>query len=138
MKKILVLLLVLPLISFAQQIPKDAKTIIVKNVSFLEVCNALLDHGYTIATKDNDLQTAKTEEREYPDYWTAKYVVHLRVKDSTAYLSGTFTAAGLFKNEPVYCVTDKKGEPKIKNLMTYPFLLINDVALSLKKPVEYK
>ena len=39
--------------------------LIVKNVGFNQVCNALLDSGYTIDKKDNDLQTVKTELKSY-------------------------------------------------------------------------
>lgn len=137
MKHLLLIFLVIPALAFAQ-IPKHAKIILVKDVSFLEVCSALLDNGYTIQTKDNDLQTARTEEKQYPKYWNARYTINVRVKDSVAYFSGTFSAVNLFKNEPIEYLTNKKGEPHSKSLVTYPFLLLNDVALSLQKDVSYQ
>ena len=64
----------------------------VKGVSFKDVCNRLLDSGYSIQTKDNDLERVRTEPEQYPKYWNAIYVVNVRVKDSVAYISGTLTA----------------------------------------------
>ncbi len=77
---------------FSQQ--KGDKTIIVKGVSFMEVCTNLLDKGYSIDKKDTELQTVKTEETQYPKFWNAKYRINVRVKDSVAYISGTFEDVG--------------------------------------------
>lgn len=122
------------------QIPPKAKTIVVKGVSFNEVCNKLLDSGYSIDKKDTELQTVRTEERQYPKYWNAKYRINVRVKDSIAIFSGTFTGAdgGLFKDEPVYYHTNNKGKQYPKSLIGYPFLIINDLVKSFNKPIEYK
>lgn len=141
MKTILLILLCLcPWFIFAQTIPKDANIIVVKNVSFLEVCNTLLDSGYTIRKKDNELQTASTEDKEYPKLWNATYVINIRVKDSVLYISGTITAppgGGLFKNEPISNQTNKKGITQQKSLFGYAFLVLNNFALGFKKDVSY-
>ena len=128
------------IISSFGQIPNHSKTIIVKGVSFLQVCNALLDSGYAIEKKDNELQTAATEAKQYPKLWNATYKINIRVKDSVAYLSGTFTGAngGLFKGEPVEYLTNKKGQVQSKHLFTYPFLLINYFAKGFNKQIEYR
>jgi hypothetical protein len=138
--KIMISLFLLVSTSLVAQIPPKSKIIIVKGVSFIQVCSQLLDSGYTIEKKDNDLLTVRTEEKQYPKYWNAKYRINIRVKDSIAYISGTFTGAdgGLFKDEPVYYHTNAKGKPYPKSLIGYPFLLINDFALSFDKPIEYK
>lgn len=101
----------------------------------MEVCNLLLDKGYTIDKKDNDLQTVKTEETQYPKLWNAKYRINVRVKDTVAYISGTFTGAGgeIFKDDPVEYITNRKGEPFSKHIATYPFLLIKEFAETLNK-----
>lgn len=118
---------------FSQQ--KGDKTIIVKGVSFMEVCTNLLDKGYSIDKKDTELQTVKTEEKQYPKFWNAKYRINVRVKDSVAYISGTFTVADgqLFKDDPIEFTTNKKGEPYSKHIATYPFLLIKEFAETLNK-----
>lgn len=118
------------------QIPAKAKTIIVKNVSFTDACNMLLDKGYLIERKDNELQTATTTARPYPSGWNAEYIVSIRIKDSALYITGNFTSpAGtsdaLFKNEPLYYRKAKKS------LTGYGFNLLNEFALSFKKDVEY-
>lgn len=137
--RIILLFLFLSGYSFGQ-IPKDANTILVKGVSFSEVCNALLDSGYVIDKKDNDLQTARTESKQYPKYWNARYVLNIRVKDSIAYISGTFTGAdgALFKDDPISNHSNRKGETLPKSIYGYPFLLMKNFALSFNKPVEYR
>ncbi len=123
-----------------QEIPKKANTIIVHGVTFSEVCNALLDSGYNIDKKDNDLQTVRTEAKQYPKYWNATYIIDIRVKDSIAYISGKLTAppqGGLFNNEPIFYQTKKDGVPYPKSLFTVAFIWMNNIALSFNKPVEY-
>lgn len=144
----LLFLLLLPAISVAQ-IPRNAKTIIVKNVSFTEVCNQLLDKGYILDKKDDQLQTVRTEPKVYPKGWNAAYKMDIRVKDSTAYITATYTAPydqvlasaakqdPLWNNDPVYYDTNKKGKPFLKSLPGYAFGWVNEFALSFGKPVEY-
>lgn len=132
------------------QIPRNANTIIVKGVSFSEVCSQLLDKGYSIDKKDDQLQTVRTEPKKYPKYWNAAYKINIRVKDSLAYISATFTAPyenpltpaankqePLWNNDPVTNRTNNKGKPQSKSLEGYAFSLVNEFALSFNKPVEY-
>lgn len=123
----------------AQSIPRDVNTILISDISFNEVCEALLDANYFIEKKDNELKTVRTEAKNYPKYWNAKYTINIRVKDSIAYISGTFTAAEgqLYKDEPIFNMTNKKGETLEKSLIGYPFLLLNEFALGLKKVISY-
>src|SRR5574340_1221919 len=121
---------------YSQTIPRDANTILVKGVSFTEVCNALLDSGYSIDKKDAELQTVRTEVKNYPKHWNATYVINIRVKDSVAYISGTFTTppnGGLFKDEPITYITNKKGKAYPKSLSGSAFNWLNQFALSFKK-----
>jgi hypothetical protein len=122
---------------YSQSILKDANVIIVKGVDFKEVCNALLDSGYTIDKKDNDLQTASTEAKSYPKYWDLKYVVNIRIKDSSAYISGKIYGSSLINNEPTYNHCKKNGESYPKSAYGYPFILLNNFALGFKKEVSY-
>ena len=90
-------------------------------MGFLEVCNALLDSGYLISKKDNDLQTASTESKQFPRYWNATYIVKVRVKDSVAYISAAITAppgGGLYFNEPASYDCKLKRKPFPKSLFT--------------------
>lgn len=90
MKIIYLFILVFTLISinsYSQQ--KGDNTIVVKNVGFVEMCNALLDAGYVIEKKDVDLQTVKTEFKEGAgkNKWM-KLLLIARIKDSTAIITG--------------------------------------------------
>lgn len=148
--KVLIIIFFLPFAAAGQVLP-NANTIIVKGVGFGQVCNALLDSGYVIDKKDNDLQTVRTESKEYPKMYNAAYKISVRVKDSVAYITGTFIApydqfltpaAGksdpLFNNDPVYYHCNKKGKPYPKSLAGYPFLLINNWAKCFGKELEYQ
>jgi hypothetical protein len=140
------LFLLLPVICTAQ-VPRNAKTIIVKGVTFEQVCEQLLDKGYNIEKKDDQLQTVRTEAKKYPKYWDAAYKMDIRVKDSAAYITATYSSPfentspnqrSLFDNERVYNHTDKKGNPHVKSLSGYAFGLVNEFVLSFRKQVEYR
>lgn len=149
--KYTLLFLLLPVTGLAQTtIPPGAKTIIVKGVAFSEVCNALLDSGYSLEKKDAELQVVRTEPKVYPKYWNAAYKINIRVKDSVAYITGTFTAPyeqiftsaanktdPLWNNDPVYNHTNKKGKPYPKSMIGYPFILMNRFAQCFGKEVTY-
>lgn len=138
--KLLICLLIAPLFSFSQGVLPNANTIIVGHVNFMRVCNALLDSGYVIEKKDNDLMTVTTGNKQYPNRWNAVYSIYIRVKDSTAYISGTFTAppgGGLFKNEPIKNYCNKKGETKAGSIGGYPFIIIDKFAHSLGSDINY-
>lgn len=141
MKKLLTIFILISYVRcYSQTILRDANTILVKNVSFIEVCNALLDSGYSIEKKDADLQTVRTEVKNYPKYWNATYIINIRVKDSTAYISGIFSApptGGLFKDEPITNVTNKKGIAYPKSLAGSAFNWLNQFALGFKKEINY-
>jgi hypothetical protein len=140
MKYLIVSMCLLPVYCFSQNIPKDANTIIVKGVGFLQVCNNLLDSGWVIEKKDSELQTVRTESRDYPKYWSAKYCITIRVKDSVAYIGGLFTLGSgeIYKGEPVSNQTNKKGITYPKSAFSYPFLLINQWAKSFNKEITYQ
>jgi hypothetical protein len=140
MKILMLCLLLFPILIRAQNILPDANTITARNVTFLKVCNSLLDSGYVISKKDNDLLTVSTESRQYPHLWNATYKLSIRIKDSCAYITGTLTAppgGGLFYNEPIKNFTNKKGETKTKSIGGYIFLVMDSFARSLSPEVTY-
>lgn len=140
MKRMLLLLLLLPLLGISQEIPPNANTIIVKGITFKQACMSLLDSGYVIDKKDNDLETVSTKPRQYPKLWNAEYLINIRFKDSVAYFTGSFSAppgGGLFFNEPVYNHCKKNGQPYPKSMIRYPFILITNFAKCFEKPIEY-
>lgn len=140
MKYLLLLCLISANAKSQTAIPKDANTIVVKGVKFLDVCNALLDAGYTIEKKDTELGTAETKIANYGKYFNATYKFHLRTKDTIAYLTATYTAppgGGLFFNDIATNLVNKKGVRLTNRIGSYPFELLNQFALSLKKELDY-
>ena len=101
----------------------------------MQVCNTLLDSGYIIEKKDNELQTARTEVREYPYLWNATYYINVRVKDSVAYISSYFWGPDGFSQSSY--LTNKAGKPQVKHLYVIPFLLIKRIAESFNKELDY-
>lgn len=107
---------------------KGDNTIAVKGVGFMQVCNALLDSGYLVKKKDNDLQTAETDFKDGTGRASLfKYKILVRVKDSTAIITGHHYHA-LF-NSLEYTRNTKDSK--------LPFEAMNRFALSFGKPVEY-
>lgn len=140
MKRLILLSLIIPLNLMSQQILPNANVIVAKNVTFLQACNALLDSGYIIHFKDNELMTAETDQRQYPKYWNATYRIKIRIKDSCAYITGDFTAppgGGLFYNERVINRTDKTGKTKPKSVDGSIFILLDAFAHSLSSDITY-
>lgn len=138
MKKILVALILIPFWGISQN--NNDNIIKVKGVDFIQVANALLDSGYYIEKKDSELLTIKTEAKQYPQFWNAMYTINIRIKDSTAYISGTFTAppdGSLFKDETITCLKNKKGILQTKSLSGYAFSLLDTFAKSLKGEISY-
>lgn len=107
---------------------KGDNTITVKGVGFMQVCNALLDSGYLVKKKDNDLQTAETDFKNGTGKASLfKYKLLVRVKDSTATITGHHYHV-LF-NDLDYTRNTKDSK--------LPFNEMKRFALSFGKPVEY-
>ena len=136
MKYLLTILLCTSYIcSYSQDIPKNAETIVIKGVSFLDMCNRLLDSGYVIATKDNDLQTVTTVKKEYPRYWNGTYYITIRVKDSAAMLKVLYEMP--LGNGTGFYLVNKKGKPQLKSNVTVPWLEGYKIANSFGLPLEF-
>lgn len=135
MKRLLVLLSIITSITaFSQSIPKDANTIIVKGVTFKEAVNRLLDKGYYIAQSDSIYQTIKTEPKATKANGTVLVTLHVRMKDSNAYITGEYTIEN----------TKDFGTMRVRNAGTNisplkkAFICMNDFAVSLDKPIIYE
>lgn len=151
MKKLLIILILIICSCRLLSQQKGDNLILVKGVSFMQVCSALLDSGYSIEKKDDQLQTVKTEFKEYPTKFNGAYFIEVRVKDSVAYIKGKFSAPWsksilapnvyrrdpFFNQEKVIYDCNKNGRPVI-NLTSYPFSFINSFAKSLNGDIVYK
>lgn len=135
MKKMLPFLFVSLLSTTAfSQAPKGANLILVSGVGYDQVLNALLDKGYFIRKKDTELFTASTEPRRLKN--GSNYVIRVRIKDSTAYLSGeVFTEYVHFADEKYVPAVNKGlgGNPEKET-----FKKVNEFAVSLRGTVDYR
>lgn len=91
MKKILIVLLLLPVIGWGQ-IPKGSTKIIVSNTfsakeNFDKIIKALMDNDYFIEAKDADLFTVKTQPKK-PIKGHGLYYMNLRAIDNEIHVSG--------------------------------------------------
>lgn len=139
MKLLLAITLLLTYSAYAQDIPCGTNTIVMKGITFRQVCVTLLDSGYVIDKKDSELQTVTTQPRRYPKRFNASYIISCRVKDSSAYFTVTFNAppdGGIVRNEPSTYQCKKSGRP-IDNIFTYPFMLLNSFVKGFGKEIIY-
>lgn len=150
MKKYVVILPLLIVISaYSQNIPDKTNTLIIKGATFKEACVALLDKGYTIEKKDDDLQFVRTEPKRYDKKFNAAYTMNIRAKDSVIIIKGTFTApydhfltkesnrVELFKDDPLIYRCNKKGEPRSNRIDVYGFMQVVKFAKLFEKEISY-
>lgn len=132
--KYTLILLLLPVFSLAQ-IPVKSNAIKVNGVGFMEACTRLLDMGYLIDKKDNDLMTAQTTYKHYVNSYNAEHKIFIRVVDSVLTVSGLCRApagtGGLLNDEKLWWAKAKKS------LASVGFSYLDAYALSFGKPVEY-
>ena len=146
MKKLLFLFIALPSFAFCQtdlkiftkdtsrHIPNGANIIYIQNSDFKKVCNALLDAGFTIDKKDNDLLTADTKRPE-TDFWTP--VLFVRIKDSvTSIRPKIYNYMLKDYMEGVY--TEKKNGYPRNNAIVHAFLQAYKVAVLIGGKIECK
>jgi hypothetical protein len=127
-------------LAYAQE--KNDNTIIVKGVSFEQVVNALLDSGYHIEKMDKEYRTIKTEYRELCDNCLPQLYFDIRVKDSTATISGKWRSNlnGIFglkterDNNSAYIFPIKNEKDKVPKKC---FNKMNDFAKSLNGQITY-
>lgn len=132
----IVLLTLFSLVSNSQAIPKGANMIVVKEVGFNQVVNTLLDLGYFIDKKDSEFETVITQPRAV-DNGVWSYFVQVRVKDSTAYVSGQLKV----KVTPFGNGADTYSQIEYRGMKGSPnkegFSKLEDIAKALKGTVSY-
>jgi hypothetical protein len=136
--KILLLLLFIPLISFSQN--KNDNVIIAQKVFLKQVVDTLLDHGYLIDRIDSNYNTLKTDYKKLCSDCVPEIMFNVRIKDSTAYISGKWRSnGGLFgnvlsgNNDYIYfdIMNEKSKVPK------HCFLEMDKIAKLLSSNVTY-
>lgn len=144
--KYLLSLLLLISVAYAQDIPKNANTIIVKGVTFKDVVNRLLDSNYSIAKIDSNFQTVETAPHEvYKNSTPFMMIIKVRVKDSTAIFQGLYGnnnkedfKEGTFSRYMAGVDNVIANYSLWKNRKRNPFKTLNNFALSFGKQIEYK
>jgi len=134
MKKLIILILLLPLVSYGQAF-KGAKKIIIKTglpakESFDLVANQLLDSGFEIQSKDNDLMTIRTYEK--PGKGVA-CILNIRVKDDEVSVKGMFRMPDLEET-----LTEIVNRGMSGSAFKRSFDMMDAFAASMKKPVLYE
>lgn len=142
--KILFLMLFLPTIIFSQEAPSGANAILVKNIVFQKVVSSLLDQNFEIDKIDKDFLTVKTKFKKVQDKsfsYTLQLSFYIRIKDSTAMVSGEYILGNQYVAEQGLYRSDiiNKGKPKNYNEAYQAFLKMNEFAKSLGgDSIEYQ
>lgn len=148
MKKILLVILALiPLLTRAQTDTaalRGAKKIIVKTNlpakdNFDWISRYLLDQGFDIDSRDNELLTIRTQEKNYKRT-NITYYLNIRAKDNEIVVSGKYKsgqeshANGTITTD-VYRDIENKGIGWAARKLT--FKAINDFCKKMNKPLTY-
>lgn len=137
---LIIVSLLLPVLSFSQDIPKNANTITVKGVGFDNAVNILLDSGYKIDKIDKEYYTIQTEYKKLCTDCLPEMLISLRIKDSTATITGKWRSTGNFlfplstNKDTQYIFEIKNEKPKVPRLC---FQKMNNFALSLHGEIAY-
>jgi hypothetical protein len=82
------LLLLAPLWAMSQEPPKGSNEIIVKGISYQDALQHLMDLGYIIDKHDAELGQITTAPKADKNGYSRIFAI--RVKDSTAFITGTY------------------------------------------------
>ena len=88
MKHLFIFLVFAPLFSSAQTVFK------IEHTSYDQIGHKLIDAGFTIERSDKDFGTLKTEWKPFCPECTPELSLDIRIKDSTAYISGNWRTNG--------------------------------------------
>lgn len=127
----------------AQEIPKNSNTIKVTAVTFSQVVNTLLDEGYFIAQLDTVYKTVRTHPRMFQFRTTTYLQVDIRVKDSTAIITGSCGyTEGDFTGNSSFGIFGGKGDVVYKgkqgNIMFESFRKLKRLAELLGSSIQYQ
>lgn len=147
MKRLLLLLLLIPGFAFAQDIPKFTNTIFVKGVSFKKAKATLLDSAYFIDQQNEEDGTIVTKPKGVCDCHNKDFnqlIISIRVKDSTARISGTFNInynsnaqkGGLFSNDRTEFHQLEYWKSGISSYHKI-FLIMDSIARAMGRDVTY-
>jgi hypothetical protein len=126
-------------IVYSQIIPKNADAITVKDVTFDQVVNSLLDSGYVMEKIDKDFHTLTTDYRKLCKDCLPEITFNVRVKDSVATISGKWRSTGnIFgpssNKDAAYVFAIKNEKMKVPRMA---FQAMKTFALSLNGGVTY-
>lgn len=120
----------------SRHIPEKSKIIYVKNASFKNACQALLNAGFVIDKKDNDLEFVETAHPAINESSTAwKPIITLRIKDSVTIIKTKFFLSTI-KDYMDGVYNGKKGKPQ-KNAIVYAFMMAYKVAKEIGGEISY-
>jgi hypothetical protein len=145
----LILISLLLFINSKAQAPINANVILVHNIIFKDAVNRLLDSGFTIKKIDSNYNTIETDPKAWNrSGWGQQMLLKIRIKDSIAEITGLmgFEENNNNKYSPGSLGAILSGvNTPISNVKAFqkrkkptPFTIMNNIALSFNKPVEYE
>lgn len=122
----------------AQDIPKGMNIIVVGGTCFDSVVAKVLDNGFFFQTKDTVTKSLTTQ----PKYWSGgmggNVIINIRVKDSTAYISGLYNVNAKLGNIDLRDYTPVLSAKSKGMFRSLPFEEMNKLALSLHGIITYQ
>jgi len=113
--------------------------IIAKNVSFKTACEVLMNEGFVIDKKDNDLLTVKTEPKMTKGVWLTTIIVYVRIVDSSARINTTFTLENtILKDEPLGYPATKKGRFQSSTATGQAWTVVHGLASKMSSDLIYE
>ena len=147
MKKVLTCILIAPLISLGQDIPKFSNTVIAKNISFQVIKDSLLDKGFFIDQQNEQDGTIITKPKGVCDCKNIDFhqlIIYVRVKDSVAKFTGAFNINYNFNAQRGGLISNDRTEfHKLeywKSSISVPhvlFLKLDKIVRSMSEVISY-
>lgn len=144
-KLIFVLLVVLNISAFGQEIPKRAWKIVIKNTlsadeNFSLIGRTLADNDYIIESKDKEFGTIKTGIRSAPGNGSGRYFFTFSAREGAIAITGQTNSdisinLGGVRAESAFEKISNRGSKR--SYMMKAFVLMNEFALKLGSNQEY-
>lgn len=147
MKKVLLFLFFVPLLSFSQDIPKFSNAIIAKGVSFKQIKSSLLDSAFFIDLQNEEDGTIITKPKGVCNCKNKDFnqlIIYVRVKDSIATFTGKWNVNYNYnQSRGGFLSNDKNDFQRLeywKSSSSVPhhiFLILDHFARSLSSDISY-
>lgn len=121
--------------SLLSSIPNGATTIKMIGVNYKEFCLALLDSNYSFENRDSELETFKTNLRDYKKDWNCSYSIEGRFRDSIGILKFRLKDNPIFFKYAQWQRNKKKYHER--HLYNYPFIEVLSLCRRMTDKFEF-